>query len=497
VTALSALQISLVVFLLFQKSALALLLAEVAIVIALVLAGVGESWMFNLVIIMGLLFVATSLSRRVAKHSEVHGESEGDGIVLQDGRERSIKDQELHNEHNHDHQEANVVGITKIIIFFLQSAASIIQDSAWPPWISQAMKRLEVVNLRVSGVECFAPSTLSDPTAKLLFQLLMPMFLAINLVIAALISAAIVRIDPMSRLKSLRIWCMSKRSKTSSRITDHLESDSEDSIHGSDGHEDDSERSSLLLQRSRSAQQSWSARDLVSRLQFSIFFLLSASYFELSSSVLEMLRPCSKFGFMHVYPWVQCSLSDRTYLSLLSIAISFFVIYSVGTPAFFGVVLLRNRNRIRAGDHDLESKYGFLYESYKLKYFWFDLVWFLRRIMLASAISLLAAPPGYQIALIFLILQGSLILHRSWKPFASNLANAMDQLATATLLFGVVMGFVLHTFQEVESYHPHIFVLQNVVWLCIAIAALVMVIALVGPSFRIMVLSWRQKLRKE
>jgi hypothetical protein len=497
VSAFATLQLSLVIFLLFQKSALALLLAEVAIVITLVLAGIGESWMFNLVIIMGLLFVVTSLSRRAASAPKADRGS----MLVQDSNSHILHDGDIHHDdddgsHVEHHESAQVAALAKIIIFFFQSASAVIQDSAWPSWISQAMKYLEAVNLRVSGVECFAPSILSSPLGKLLFQLAMPILLGVNLAIAAVFASAIIKIDPVKRAKSLLAACKSERRKPNNAGSDV--SDSEPSFRVLEGQLDESEPSDPLIERSVSASNPstvWNVGDLLSRLQFSFFFLLSASYFELSSTVLEMLRPCSKQGFMQAIPWVQCSLSDRTYFSLLATAIAFLLIYSLGIPAIFGFVLIRNRRRIQAGDPVLESKYGFLYESYKVKFYWFELIWFLRRILLSMAISLMAAPPGYQMAMIFLILQGSLLLHRAIKPFSSHLANLMDQIATATLLFGVVMGFVLNIYKD--AYHKHVFALQNVVWVCVAVVALAIIVALVAPSIRFMITSLRQKLRKE
>jgi hypothetical protein len=496
--------VSLVVFLLFQKSALALLLAEVAIVIALILAGIGESWMFDLVIVMGLLFIITSLSRRavvatrsIRKHRLFQSESEQEDSHHESGE---------HGEHG-DHEEhqatAHVAAMAKIIIFFLQCASAVIQDAAWPSWIGGLMKYLEAINLRLSGVECFSPALLSSPLGKLLFQLSMPLLLALNMALAALVSAAILKLDPINRIRNVFARFRSadaSRRRVRPILGDPDDLDSEPSFKIE---EDNSEETSLIADRIEDRNpprsDSLSIGDLVSRLQFSIFFLLSASYFELSSTVLEILRPCSTQGFMQAFPWVQCSTGNMTYISLLSTSIIFLIIYSIGIPSLFGLILLRNRRRIQAGDPALEAKYGFLYESYKPQFYWFELVWFLRRILLAMAVSLMPARPGYQMTIIIIVLQGSIFLHKSLSPFLSNLANILDQVATSVLVFGVVMGFVLNQYKEATSHtvHVHIFALQNIVWISVAAVTVVTAAALLKPTVKAMLAYCRGKLRKD
>eukprot|EP01122_Echinamoeba_exundans_P004762 TRINITY_DN149_c0_g2_i1.p1 TRINITY_DN149_c0_g2~~TRINITY_DN149_c0_g2_i1.p1 ORF type:complete len:1674 (+),score=225.85 TRINITY_DN149_c0_g2_i1:72-5093(+) len=471
VAAVVALQGSLVVFLLFRRSSLALLLAEAAIAITLLMSGIGESWMLDLVIVMGLLFLITSLSQR--KHKPPHPVS----IDLEDEADQP-------NHHTHL-AAAETAALAKITIFFVQSAAAVIRDSTWPEWIEAAMKRLEAINLRVSGVECFAPSLLANPVGKLLFHMSLPWILAVNIGVAAVISALLIRLDPVWRIKNFcsRIQKRKRRGVEAPPPSD----DEHQGLLYTEALPSDED-----VQQQR--RKPWSAGDLWSRVQFSVLFLLSASYFELSNGILEILKPCSK-GYMANFQWIPCSLSDSTYGALFISAIVFFILYTVGIPAFFGAIMFRNRRRILAGDPNLEAKYGFLYESYRHKVFWFELIWFLRRILLSVAVSTFTSSSSYQLGLIFVLLQGSLILHRYVKPFYSNLANTMDLTATAVLLFGAVMGYSMGEMQRVTTTSA--VVLQNLVWTSCALVAFALLFALITPVLRMILQKCKRKQRFE
>jgi uncharacterized membrane protein YjfL (UPF0719 family) len=299
------------------------------------------------------------------------------------------------------------------------------------------------------------------------------------------ISALLIRLDPIWRLKR---FCSSLGSKNRRNVDAPPPSDDENQgLLNTEALPADEQ---VLPQQRR---KPWSAGDLWSRVQFSILFLLSASYFELSNGILEILKPCSK-GYMANFQWIPCSFDDSAYKSLYISAIFFFVLYTIGIPAFFGAIMFRNRRRILAGDPNLEAKYGFLYESYRQKVFWFELVWFVRRILLSIAVSVFASTSPFQLGLIFVLLQGSLILHRYVKPFYSNIASTMDLVATAVLLFGAVMGF---TMEELPHVSTSTMVLRNLVWVACALVALALLFALITPVLRMLSQRCKRKQRFE
>jgi hypothetical protein len=369
VVAVVALQVSLVVFLLFKRSAIALLLAELAITVVLFIVGIGEAWMLDLFIMLGLLFVITSLSQRLPRQKHVKSpldETTDDDSQLESDVEQS---HDLgHNEHHHHNHKvaAKTAAIAKITIFFLQSAASIVKPAAWPKWISAVVSQLDALNLRVSGIECFAPSILSNPVAKLALQLALPLIVGVNIMIAAIIAAILLRLDPVGKIKALIRSCRTK--PTANHRVSYDSGEPEESLSRSLFFEGPSEHESLLDSQPNAATvtvgRPWKLGDLVSRVQFSCFFLLSASYFELTNVILEVLRPCSK-GHMANFPWIACEFSNSYYAGLMAIALCCMFLYTIGIPVFFGAIMLCNRRRILAGDPSMENRFGFLFESYR------------------------------------------------------------------------------------------------------------------------------------
>lgn len=363
------------------------MLSEVAIVVILILLGIGEFWMFDLVLILGLLFVITSLSQRRAKRhaksksglkrasmqpGSLQESSEDERLRIDEGIREDGHASELitHGDHEQHEMSARSAAIVKIVIFFVQSTAAVVKPSAWPSWVVHSVEQLNALNLRVSGIECFAPLVFSRPEAKVLIQLSMPWFLGLNIIIASVFAMLLVKLGLPRRVKRLFSRCCGRVEQRT------LLSASDEDGPAMKIEEPNGEDSPLLLSRSSDiatitngestkASVKWSGLEIRKRVQFSMLFLLSASYFELSNVVLEILRPCSK-DYMVAFPWIPCDVHNSGQFTVLwIIALSFFVIYTIGIPVFFGVILRTNRFRIAAADPNVEGRVGFLYESYK------------------------------------------------------------------------------------------------------------------------------------
>jgi hypothetical protein len=128
--------------------------------------------------------------------------------------------------------------------------------------------------------------------------------------------------------------------------------------------------------------------------------------------------------------------------------------------------------------------------------FWWELVWFFRRILLSIAVSSLVPLPGYQMALILLVLLITLFLHRGLKPFADKAANVLELTSTACLIFVIVMGSEIQQHRKADTtlMTP---VLQNVVWSLIALMTGFLVLSLVLPAIKSLIRRFRNKIRSE
>lgn len=487
VLAVALLQLTLVVFLLFQKSALALLLSEVVIVIILVLSGVGESWLIQLVLIMGLMFMASTLSRRRQKSPERQQDDDQPESAVQSRDDAGVS--RSYHEYEH-HSQARTAGVAKLVLFFVQTVATVVAPSTWPAWTRNVVHQFEALNFHLAGLECVLPSGYNQPVWKLLTQLALPWVLALNMVLAACIAGAAVKIGLVGaaqRLGSRLCRCVRR----------HSDGDA-----------------APLLPASRTCSVSFKV--LVRRLQFSVLFLLSASYFELSNLILAVIRPCER-SFMASYPWIPCGEAKQPFVALLSLGVTFFILYTVGIPAFFGWIMFRHRKTIAAAPafekvhlglgsesevlippqlaenleslDEIEGKYGFLFEAYRSRWFWWEIVWFLRRILLSVAVATLRSYDGYQLAFISITMFGFLFLHRFAKPFASQAANVMDLVTSAVILLNLSIGSHISQFSKENT--TMVAVLQNLVFLSTSSVLLVLVVLLILPIFKCRCLTHR------
>jgi hypothetical protein len=146
--------LSLVGFLLFQNSAVAIFVAEVLIAVLLLVLGLGEWWFFDVIVISTVLFL---ISRSATKYLGKRKQLRPQDNLLSAGDE--IRDDAPVQDSHHKHREeeaAYFVGIIKVSIFFLQTTSAILPRGTWPRWVVGIIEALNSVSLRIAGIECFS-----------------------------------------------------------------------------------------------------------------------------------------------------------------------------------------------------------------------------------------------------------------------------------------------------------------------------------------------------
>eukprot|EP01122_Echinamoeba_exundans_P011670 TRINITY_DN4718_c0_g1_i1.p1 TRINITY_DN4718_c0_g1~~TRINITY_DN4718_c0_g1_i1.p1 ORF type:complete len:1760 (-),score=229.92 TRINITY_DN4718_c0_g1_i1:4961-9508(-) len=461
---------SLVAFLLFQHSTVAIFVAEVLVAVLLLVLGLGEWWFFDVVIVSAVLFlISRGATRKLMRKEEL-----------------------VEKQH---HQSAYFIGIVKVSLFFLQTTAAVLPSETWPKLVSQVVETLNSFSLRISGVECLYPSIYSIPAAK--FGLLMSapilivLVMALSTGIAMLLSklAFVKKLQALEARFSLRRSCRKccrRRSDVrrdvaseppSSNTSDASDAESEPSLEPSDA---ESEAEEALLAPSPPLLHApiGVKNSFWPRLQYSALFVLFASQFELSNVVLANLKGCEE-GYMPASPWIKCSWAGDSpqYVWLQSLSYVCLVLYVIGIPALFTFLLVRNRKKILQGAEEVEHRMGFLYETYKRDVFFFEAIWLLRRVLLSVAIALIPATTGFRNAAISLILLVSLFVQQRFKPFSSSTVNTIETLSTTTLLYSFSVGSELATNHSMEWRG----VLQLLLWIFNCLVVLVLLGALLKP----------------
>lgn len=95
-------------------------------------------------------------------------------------------------------------------------------------------------------------------------------------------------------------------------------------------------------------------------------------------------------------------------------------------------------------------------------------------------------------ALILFVLLGTLFIHRSVKPFADRMANMLELLSSACLIFVIAMGSEIQQYSSSDTtlMTP---ILQNFVWVLVALTTAILVLALVLPALSSIIQAIRHK----
>ena len=185
-------------------------------------------------------------------------------------------------------------------------------------------------------------------------------------------------------------------------------------------------------------------------------------YTPVTSKIFRALRPCDKFpdiekSYMPEDYRIECSTGE--YAVVLAVAYSMMGVYCIGVPCFYFSILWPKREEIRdqcyligLGDDrsaaddaklkDLEEKHKaeqFLYRSYK--YWWWELVEILRKIVLAGMIALVAPGTAEQSIILMLLALGSTVLYHHFMPFQE--ANLLGLVAAYTIFFAAFASLIV------------------------------------------------------
>jgi hypothetical protein len=436
------LQLSMIAFLVFRRSAATLFLAETVLAVILLLLGIGEWYIFNIVSIMALMFLLTSAEKRKS-----HG-----------------------NPHDSHAEVAQRTGVIKIILFFVQATPVIVSKSAWPGWVRIAVERLNALNLKISGLECLNPSVFASPVGRFTFVMALPLLLSLSITFAVVLASLFRWANMKTKISRVLPRCCRKSEESAIDEAPPLDpppqSDSEvDADYDPHVPLLDQDGDHAIVNEEQSIQQSPNfAREVLERTQYAVLFVLFSGYFELSNSILSFLRPCEG-GFMHALPFVECSLTNGIYLPLYALSWIFFVIYFLGIPSLFALLLFRNRAEIKAGSHSADSRVGFLYESFRREVFWFEMIWIARRVAISVIISFVERSSARTAALSALLL-ASIFVGRKFHPFTTRIVNNLETLATGLLFYTYIVGEAMRSSESGADDIPTlIMVMQTSLWI--------------------------------
>ena len=223
----------------------------------------------------------------------------------------------------------------------------------------------------------------------------------------------------------------------------------------------------------------------------SAFFCLNFSYFPIVKQTLSILRPCHNDRdvlYMPNFPWIECTSHTYKTLSVLGgVSVAF---YLIGFPLlliYLMFAFFRKREIMSPEDREkLDAWLAPVYLPYKPKYqHFFEVFMLLRRLLLATALSMISSSSSLQTFVVWLILMVSAILCLRLEPYDNLSINrwAQENVFEPLVLFVLSMSFMLVRFSALDSSYTVAFV-----WVVMFVNSCVLVV-LVGVILRLLVVT--------
>jgi len=139
------------------------------------------------------------------------------------------------------------------------------------------------------------------------------------------------------------------------------------------------------------------------------------------------------------------------------IAIPSLIIWGFGVPLFAGILLSRHKNNLE--DIAIREKYGFLFNGYKKRFYYWEVVSMYGKIAIIAIIVFMNNIGAItQSLIIFLFIIVFIVLNLTYKPYAYKILNVMEVLSLLTLMTTVYWGlfFLSHNPEVYKSNYSDI-----------------------------------------
>jgi hypothetical protein len=188
----------------------------------------------------------------------------------------------------------------------------------------------------------------------------------------------------------------------------------------------------------------------------SILFVSYILYFKVVTTTMEQFL--CEGEYMQLFPSIPCQRFDVIVISLI-LGGGFIV----GLPIFYFFIIYRRAQKNELDLDSTKSMIGFLYETYKRKYYWAEFVWMIRRILFAVMVVL----PSQNDVSLYVMSVGiaNIGLTLFFMPFVTDFENYVDVaglmvlMATITSNMGIEQSYGISWF--LLCWVSFVFDLQN------------------------------------
>jgi len=165
-----------------------------------------------------------------------------------------------------------------------------------------------------------------------------------------------------------------------------------------------------------------------------MLFISFSCYISLSIAVLTVMAPCEN-GYSATLPWLQCSWSNSTYVVLMVAAIFFLIVYVLGIPALYAVLLFYHKRQqlLTQKASTWSTAIEFLCEEYRPKMYYYELVYVLRRLLLVVCVTIIPSTTIWQYGCAVSVIMISVLVQIFCRPFKCAHDNYIEIIGALVL----------------------------------------------------------------
>jgi Leucine-rich repeat (LRR) protein len=330
------------------------------------------------------------------------------------------------------------LGMVSILIGFIQIYAEVTNYEAYAlrAW-------LQVINgsLEGLGLVCLVPFA-RNSLGRLLARLFLPIGV-LTLVSCSIYTAELIHILRVRFNNSKRQYGEDEVFDGFISISDGDDSSITQSLSLEHNHESHTVQSLLSIQSSNKMESSsisnsqrsvvetnnYPTTALVSNIGISI---LRFFYFSVSLGATEyffsIIQLCTGLRFVQSHPWMPYHDAQ----TLRYVSIPFLVLYVIGMPLLFGLVLLKFRKHLSSAR--FEMYLGGIVSKFRTSTCWWELVLVIRKLSLALVLRGISESSSLYGGLILFILCSHGLLHFLLRPWKQSVDNNIDFVAAQLLI---------------------------------------------------------------
>merc|ERR1711865_1307199 len=172
----------------------------------------------------------------------------------------------------------------------------------------------------------------------------------------------------------------------------------------------------------------------------------------------------------------------------LIVAVGFLLVYILGIPLAMFVVLWRNRNNLHFENESeeltkkhlaMKARLGGLYLQYEPKYWWFEMVVILQKMVMTGAMCVVAQGSSVQLLIAILVMLAYMLLVLKTAPYEEDSEDWSAFVACVALTLTTIGGFALMTDNpNARTYESKVLglILIGINVVCIALEIFIVVI---------------------